>query len=179
MNLELSEDQRAIRDMARRFATERLQPHAAKWDEEKHFPVAELRDAAALGFGGIYVKDDVGGSGLGRLDAANWRTSFEARQHRATPMPQLTILYWRDIPSQVVASAGRRNQAKVMLPDRFQEAIDRAAMRGGARDADGYLHEWRRAEPVGCGAELPAEAEAAARRQTGRASCGERVGQYG
>src|SRR3546814_16420265 len=118
-------------------------------------------------------------SSSARPGRANLRTSFEARQPRATPMPQLTILYWRDIPSQVVASAGRRNQAKVMLPDRFQEAIDRAAMRGGARDADGYLHEWRRAEPVGCGAELPAEAEAAARRQTGRASCGERVGQYG
>ncbi|MFC3677349.1 isobutyryl-CoA dehydrogenase [Ferrovibrio xuzhouensis] len=70
MNLELSEDQRAIRDMARRFAAERLKPHAAKWDEEKHFPVAELREAAELGFGGIYVKDDVGGSGLSRLDAA-------------------------------------------------------------------------------------------------------------
>ena len=79
-------------------------------------------------------------------------------------MPQLTILYWRDIPSQVVASAGRRNQAKVMLPDRFQEAIDRAAMRGGARDADGYLAEWRRAEPVDCGEDLQVEAEAAARR---------------
>jgi alkylation response protein AidB-like acyl-CoA dehydrogenase len=70
MNLELSDDQRAIRDMARRFAAERMKPHAARWDEEKHFPVEELREAAALGFGGIYVRDDVGGSGLSRLDAA-------------------------------------------------------------------------------------------------------------
>jgi len=70
MNLELSEDQRAIRDMARRFAAERMKPHAAAWDEEKYFPVEELREAASLGFGSIYVREDVGGAGLGRLDAA-------------------------------------------------------------------------------------------------------------
>lgn len=70
MQFELSEDQRAIQDMARRFAADRLKDNAARWDEEKHFPEAELREAAALGFGGIYVREDVGGSGLGRLDAA-------------------------------------------------------------------------------------------------------------
>ncbi|HEX6959676.1 MAG TPA: isobutyryl-CoA dehydrogenase [Ferrovibrio sp.] len=70
MMFELSDDQKAIQDTARRFAAERMQPNAAKWDEEKHFPVEELREAAALGFGGIYVQEDVGGSGLGRLDAA-------------------------------------------------------------------------------------------------------------
>lgn len=70
MQFELSEDQRAIQDMARRFAADRLKENAARWDEEKHFPEAELREAAALGFGGIYVREDVGGSGLGRLDAA-------------------------------------------------------------------------------------------------------------
>ncbi|HET8727689.1 MAG TPA: virulence factor [Alphaproteobacteria bacterium] len=77
-------------------------------------------------------------------------------------MPQLTILYWRDIPSQVIASAGRRNQAKVLLSQRFQDAIDRAAMRGKARDADAYLDEWRRAEPIECGGDLQAEADAVA-----------------
>ncbi|WP_341701980.1 isobutyryl-CoA dehydrogenase [Ferrovibrio sp.] len=70
MDFELSEDQRAVQAMARRFAAERMKPNAAAWDEQKHFPVKELRDAAALGFGGIYVRDDVGGSGLSRLDAA-------------------------------------------------------------------------------------------------------------
>jgi hypothetical protein len=79
-------------------------------------------------------------------------------------MPQLTVLYWRDIPSQVIASAGRRNQAKVMLSQRFQDAIDRAAMRGKARDADSYLEEWRRADPVECGDDLEAEAATAAGR---------------
>ncbi|MBP7066409.1 isobutyryl-CoA dehydrogenase [Ferrovibrio sp.] len=70
MSFGLTEDQRAIQEMARRFATERLAPGAAKWDADKIFPETELREAAALGFGGIYVQDDVGGSALGRLDAA-------------------------------------------------------------------------------------------------------------
>lgn len=66
----LTEDQIAIREMAQDFAAETLAPHAARWDEEKHFPVEEMRAAAALGMGGIYIQDDVGGSGLTRLDAA-------------------------------------------------------------------------------------------------------------
>lgn len=66
----LTEDQIAIRDMAQEFASETLAPHAMRWDEEKHFPVEEMRAAAALGMGGIYIADDVGGSGLTRLDAA-------------------------------------------------------------------------------------------------------------
>lgn len=66
----LTEDQIAIRDMAASFAAETLAPNAVRWDEEKHFPVAEMRQAAALGMGGIYIRDDVGGSGLTRLDAA-------------------------------------------------------------------------------------------------------------
>lgn len=66
----LTEVQIAIRDMAQEFATETLAPHAMRWDEEKHFPIEEMRAAAALGMGGIYIADDVGGSGLTRLDAA-------------------------------------------------------------------------------------------------------------
>lgn len=66
----LTEDQIAIRDMAQEFATDTLAPHAARWDEEKHFPIDEMRAAAALGMGGIYIQEDVGGSGLSRLDAA-------------------------------------------------------------------------------------------------------------
>lgn len=66
----LSEDQIAIRDMAQGFAAETLAPHAVRWDEEKHFPVEEMRQAAALGMGGVYIAEDVGGSGLTRLDAA-------------------------------------------------------------------------------------------------------------
>jgi alkylation response protein AidB-like acyl-CoA dehydrogenase len=66
----LSEDQLAIQEMATAFANDTLAPQAMRWDEEKHFPVAEMRQAAALGMGGIYIAEDVGGSGLTRLDAA-------------------------------------------------------------------------------------------------------------
>lgn len=66
----LTDEQTAIAAMARDFAAERLAPHAQRWDEEKRFPIVEMRDAAALGMGGIYVREDVGGSGLTRLDAA-------------------------------------------------------------------------------------------------------------
>lgn len=78
-------------------------------------------------------------------------------------MPDLTILYWRDIPAQVIARAGRRS-AKRELPLRFTEAIDMAAMRSGAHGTDDYLADWRRADPTPCGEDLEAEAEAAARR---------------
>ncbi|MBP2312915.1 isobutyryl-CoA dehydrogenase [Azospirillum soli] len=70
MDFALSEEQQAFRDTARDFARLEMAPHAALWDEEGVFPVDTLRQAAALGFAGIYVGDDVGGSGLGRLDAA-------------------------------------------------------------------------------------------------------------
>jgi alkylation response protein AidB-like acyl-CoA dehydrogenase len=70
MDFELSEEQRAFQDTARDFAVTEMMPQARQWDEEEIFPVETLRKAAALGFGGIYVKEDVGGSALGRLDAA-------------------------------------------------------------------------------------------------------------
>ncbi|HEV2559489.1 MAG TPA: isobutyryl-CoA dehydrogenase [Microvirga sp.] len=70
MQFALTEDQTAIRDMAQAFAAENLAPHAVEWDEAKHFPVDVMREAAGLGMGGVYVADDVGGSGLTRLDAA-------------------------------------------------------------------------------------------------------------
>src|SRR5918994_4863814 len=70
MDFELSEDQRAFQATARQFAREDMAPNARAWDEGEIFPVATLRQAAALGFGGIYVKDDVGGSALTRLDSA-------------------------------------------------------------------------------------------------------------
>ncbi len=69
MDFELSEEQRAFRDMARGFAEAEMAPRAAEWDEDCIFPVDTLRQAAALGFGGIYVAEDVGGAGLGRLDS--------------------------------------------------------------------------------------------------------------
>lgn len=70
MDFALNEDQRAFQDMAASFARDELAPHAAQWDEDSHFPIPTLRKAAELGFGGIYVSDEVGGSALTRLDAA-------------------------------------------------------------------------------------------------------------
>jgi hypothetical protein len=61
-------------------------------------------------------------------------------------MPEVTIVYWRDIPAQVIVGKGRRG-AKVQLTERFEQAIDRCAMKVGARDTDSYLAEWRKAPP--------------------------------
>lgn len=80
-------------------------------------------------------------------------------------MAQLMILYWRDIPAQVVAEKGRgrkREQAKIELHRRFALAIDEAAMRDGADSTDDYLADWRRGEPSECSDDLQAEARAAA-----------------
>lgn len=70
MDFALNDDQLAIQEMARNFAADELAPFAAEWDEKKHFPVDVIRKAASLGLAGIYTREDVGGSGLGRLDAA-------------------------------------------------------------------------------------------------------------
>lgn len=61
-------------------------------------------------------------------------------------MPDVTIVYWRDIPAQVIVGKGRRG-SKVQLSERFEQAIDRCAMKIGAKDADAYMAEWRKAEP--------------------------------
>jgi hypothetical protein len=70
MDFDLTEEQRAIQDLARQFATTELAPHAGRWDEEEFFPVETLRKAAELGFAAIYTRAEHGGSGLGRLEAA-------------------------------------------------------------------------------------------------------------
>jgi alkylation response protein AidB-like acyl-CoA dehydrogenase len=70
MNFEFTEEQLAFRDTARNFAQMKMLPFAREWDEKNIFPVEALREAASLGFAGIYIRDDVGGAGLTRLDAA-------------------------------------------------------------------------------------------------------------
>lgn len=75
-------------------------------------------------------------------------------------MAERIIVYWRDIPAQIIIKAGRKT-AKRELPLRFTEAIDMCAMRVGARDNDAYLAEWRRGAPEPCGDDLEAEADAA------------------
>jgi alkylation response protein AidB-like acyl-CoA dehydrogenase len=82
MDFALNEDQVAIQDAARAFAEGQLAPFSAQWDEQKHFPVDTLRQAAELGFAGIYVNEGVGGSGLSRLDAS---IIFEALSYGDVP----------------------------------------------------------------------------------------------
>jgi len=77
-------------------------------------------------------------------------------------MPDVVIVYWRDMPAQVIVGKGRK-ASKVPLPERFEQAIDRAAMKSGAAESDAYLEGFRKADPVameGDAAELAA-AEAA------------------
>lgn len=78
-------------------------------------------------------------------------------------MATLSVISWRDIPAQVIARRGRET-AKVQLSQRFQEAVDTAAMRAGCAGTDSYLEEWKRSEPRDCTDDLQAEAAAEAAR---------------
>lgn len=78
-------------------------------------------------------------------------------------MPEVTLVMWRDIPAQVIVGKGRRG-AKVQLSERFEQAIDRCAMKVGARDTDSYLAEWRKAVPY----EVEGEPEAVAAAEAAR-----------
>src|SRR5918998_2932236 len=107
----LTEDQIAIRDMAQTFATENLAPHAVEWDQTKHFPVDAMREAAALGMGGVYVRDDVGGSGLSRLDAA---LIFEAL---ASGCPSIAAyISIHNMSSWMIDAYGSDEQRRQWLP---------------------------------------------------------------
>ena len=78
-------------------------------------------------------------------------------------MGSLIVISWRDIPAQVIVKRGRES-AKVQLSHRFQEAVDRAAMRAGKGSSDAYLADWARSAPRPCGDDLQAEASAEAAR---------------
>lgn len=79
------------------------------------------------------------------------------------PLQPVTVVYWRDIPAQVIVGKGRRG-AKVQLPERFEQAIDRCAMKVGARDTDSYLADWRKADPY----DVAGEQEQVARAEAAR-----------
>ena len=82
-------------------------------------------------------KTDIGCRGTARINGVN---TGKGNQRN---MAEVTIVYWRDIPAEVIVGKGRRG-SKVQLPERFEQAIDRCAMKIGARDADAYLAEWRK-----------------------------------
>ena len=84
-------------------------------------------------------------------------------------MPSLIIISWRDIPAQVIVKRGRET-AKVQLSARFQEAVDRAAMRAGKGSSEAYLADWKRSDPRPCGEDIQAEAAAEAARIEARFS---------
>ena len=84
-------------------------------------------------------------------------------------MASLIIISWRDIPAQVIVKRARET-AKVQLSQRFQEAVDRAAMRAGKGSSDAYLADWKRSAPQPCGEDLQAEAAAEAARLEARYS---------
>lgn len=111
MDFALNEDQRAIEDAARRFAAERLAPNAGEWDATEHFPVDVLREAAALGFASIYVKSDVGGSEMGRLDAA---IIFEELSAGCTSTAAFLSIH--NMASWMIDRFGTDEQRKRLLP---------------------------------------------------------------
>jgi alkylation response protein AidB-like acyl-CoA dehydrogenase len=111
MHFALNDDQVAVRDMARDFAAEKIAPHALRWDEDKHFPVDVIREAAGLGMGGIYIRDDVGGSALTRLDAA---LIFEAL---ATGCPTVSaFISIHNMASWMIDAYGSDTQRQRWLP---------------------------------------------------------------
>src|SRR6186713_478831 len=148
MHFALNEDQIAVRDMAREFAAEKIAPHALRWDEEKHFPVDVMREAATLGMGGIYIKDDVGGSAMTRFDAA---LIFEAL---ATGCPTVSaFISIHNMASWMIDAYGNDTQRQKWLPKLCSMELlasycltepgsgsDAAALRTRAvRDGDHYV----------------------------------------
>jgi alkylation response protein AidB-like acyl-CoA dehydrogenase len=112
MDFNLTEDQTAFQDAARRFAADKLAPHAAKWDEESIFPVDVMREAAALGFAGIYVSEDVGGSALTRTDAA---LIFEALAQGCTSTSAFMSIH--NMSGWMIDRFGSEEQRQQWLPD--------------------------------------------------------------
>ncbi|WP_342713529.1 isobutyryl-CoA dehydrogenase [Bradyrhizobium sp. B124] len=148
MQFALNEDQIAVRDMARAFAAEKIAPHALEWDEKKHFPVDVMREAAGLGIGGIYIKDDVGGSAMTRFDAA---LIFEAL---ATGCPTTSaFISIHNMASWMIDAYGNDTQRHRWLPKLCTMELlasycltepgagsDAAALRTRAvRDGDHYI----------------------------------------
>ncbi|KLN61182.1 acyl-CoA dehydrogenase [Kiloniella spongiae] len=109
---ELNEEQCAIREMAQDFARDKIAPFALEWDEKEHFPVDVMREAAALGMGGIYVRDDVGGSGLGRLDAA---LIFEALSAGCPAVSAFISIH--NMASWMIDRFGTEEQRQKWLPE--------------------------------------------------------------
>lgn len=148
MTTRLSEEQVMIQDMAKRFSTDRLAPYTSEWDREKHFPADVIKDTAELGFAGIYVGEDVGGSALGRLDAA---LIFEQLSYGDVSTAAFISIH--NMASWMIDRFGSDAQRKEWLPKLTRMELiasycltepgsgsDAAAMRTTAvRDGDAYV----------------------------------------
>jgi len=108
---DLNADQRAIQQMAEAFAQARVAPHALEWDRDHHFPADVIRETGPLGLGGIYVRDDVGGSGLGRLDAV---LVFEALSKACPAFSSFISIH--NMASWMIDSFGNEEQRQRFLP---------------------------------------------------------------
>ncbi len=160
MNISLDETLIAFQDAARSFADSEMKPHAEKWDEDKHLPLDVLRKAAALGFAGAYVREDVGGSGLSRLAAA---VIFE-QLARACPSTT-AFLTIHNMVSWMIDSFGSEEQRQKWLPDLCSMSLlgsycltepgsgsDAASLRTKAvRDGDHYVLNGTKAFISGAG----------------------------
>ncbi len=158
---ELDEDRRALREAAREFAEERIAPRAAEWDAREVFPVDVLREAASLGFAGLFVREDVGGTGLGRLDGVILFEELAA----ACPSTAAYISI-HNMVAWMIDRFGREDQRRRWLPDlctmaRFasycltepQAGSDAASLRTTARrEGDHYVLNGAKAFISGAGA---------------------------
>ena len=161
MQFELSEEQALVKDAATRFAMERLKPNAAQWDEHKIFPVDVMREAAELGFAGIYTREDVGGSGMTRVDAA---LIFEALSRGCVSTAAFLSIH--NMVSWMIDSWGDAAQRQRFLPRLTRmdmiasycltepgSGSDAAAMRTRAvRDGGDYVLNGSKAFISGAGA---------------------------
>ncbi|EXL09858.1 isobutyryl-CoA dehydrogenase [Aquamicrobium defluvii] len=145
---ELTEDQRAIQEMAQAFAQDRVAPNALDWDRQKHFPADVIRETGPLGLGGIYVRDDVGGSALSRLDAV---LVFEALSHACPAFSSFISIH--NMAASMIDRYGDDEQRQRFLPKLTSmewlasycltepgSGSDAAALRTRAvRDGDDYV----------------------------------------
>lgn len=160
MHFELTEDQTLIQDAARKFAQDRLKPFAAEWDEKKIFPVDILKESAEMGFAGIYTREDVGGSGMSRVDAA---LIFEQLSRGCVSTAAFISIH--NMVSWMIDSWGDEDQRQRWLPDLTAmkkiasycltepgSGSDAAAMRTRAvRDGDHYVLNGSKAFISGAG----------------------------
>nr|WMC94974.1 isobutyryl-CoA dehydrogenase [Aminobacter aminovorans] len=108
---ELNEDQLAIREMAGSFAAEKVAPFALEWDKARHFPEDVIRETGQLGFGGLYVKEDVGGSALTRLDAV---LVFEQLAHACPGFSSFISIH--NMAASMIDRFGNEEQRQRLLP---------------------------------------------------------------